>query len=490
MLQTSSKFAFFFLALAVLLPLSTMAQGMPILLSPGKTVKTTIHTQRGEDSRRYQINVPNESWAIKIQLDASDPNLDLHLLNTRNEVLASAASPARHETLLIHRLSTPFALVPGTYFIEVSYSTGLPGNSVSKGAFGLSYDLVGTGTPQLIVPGVPYRGNLEPGKAMFQMFEVALPGTDRPLRVDLYGSEANTDLYLSFQPLPNPRDADYRSENLHGKETIIIEPRDLQKALLVQKIPRLFAIVAAPFDTTRQTYAIVVSVGRDAPAELRKIPAFPAPSGLLGKATQCTVELVTAFGTGSGCLVAPGGVILTNHHVIADDDNNPVGEVHVGVTLDATHPSDILFKGKVVEDDPDRDLAIVKIDRGFYDELPAGYRFPWLELGRPSHLVLGEDLHVLGYPGIGGLGSRASISYSKGVVSGFQQNTYGLVIKTDAIINTGSSGGSALDHLYRLVGLPTVAYGDGGSQFAFLYSIETIPTAWDRWFPVKPVHGE
>ena len=99
---------------------------------------------------------------------------------------------------------------------------------------------------------------------------------------------------------------------------------------------------------------------------------------------------------------------------------------------------------------------------------------------RATAVSIGDSLHFVGYPGIGGTGSRASITYTLGVVAGFQQTSYGYEIKTDGEINSGSSGGAALDSSFRLVGVPTSIVGEESGQLAYIVPVSAIPPAWMR----------
>jgi len=95
-----------------------------------------------------------------------------------------------------------------------------------------------------------------------------------------------------------------------------------------------------------------------------------------------------------------------------------------------------------------------------------------------GNLRLDDELKILGYPAVGSLSSRAPISLSRGRVSGFEWTDKGTLIKTDAFINSGNSGGAALDSRGRLLGLPTLVVSDGRASLSFIVSTDMVPTEW------------
>ena len=150
----------------------------------------------------------------------------------------------------------------------------------------------------------------------------------------------------------------------------------------------------------------------------------------------------------------------------------------IGVSVDHTRPPAERFRAEVIAHAQDRDLALLRITSGRYGEaLPAGYRFPAVPM-RISALSITEDLQFIGYPWIGGTGSRASITYTRGTVAGFQKTGFGLLVKSDGEINAGNSGGAALDGEFRLIGLPTSVVGANAGQLAYVVPITAIPEAW------------
>ena len=138
-------------------------------------------------------------------------------------------------------------------------------------------------------------------------------------------------------------------------------------------------------------------------------------------------------GGGSGFIVAPNGLIMTNKHVVAD----PKAEYTVILSDERRFPAEILSR------DPINDIAILKINA---DKLPC------LKLGDAARLELGQSLVAVG----NALGVFRN-TVSLGIVSGLSrsitaqaepnappQEMRGL-IQTDAAINPGNSGGPLVD---------------------------------------------
>jgi S1-C subfamily serine protease len=242
-------------------------------------------------------------------------------------------------------------------------------------------------------------------------------------------------------------------------------------------------VVSEP-DDVPQEFQIQASNGPAAPANLLALPSFVgAPDALvpLDAALQATVEVIAENGGGSACVISPEGWIITNCHVVQGGSGLMPERVSVGFCLNPRLPPDCQFWARVVATDRLRDLALLRIESGFYGQsLPTGYRFPSMAL-RPGGLPrIGEALSVLGYPTIGGLGDRATVTLTDGRVGGYQDRGYGVLLKSGAGISAGNSGGAALDAQGRLVGLPTAVAGDETSRMAYITPVDLIPADWLR----------
>ena len=148
---------------------------------------------------------------------------------------------------------------------------------------------------------------------------------------------------------------------------------------------------------------------------------------------------------GSGLLIDPRGYIVTNEHVVAR-----AKDAKIKVTLsDGTD-----YEAQFLRDDPDLDLALIRIER----KDP----FPIVDVNALSPNLLGQTVVAIGNP----VGYESSVS--QGILSAkdrsltIQDNTFDALLQTDAAINPGNSGGPLVDINGKLVGLNSAKLGQAG----------------------------
>ncbi len=158
---------------------------------------------------------------------------------------------------------------------------------------------------------------------------------------------------------------------------------------------------------------------------------------------------------GSGVIVRPDGVVITNNHVVKDADE-------VTVVLSDRRE----FEAKVLGTDERTDLAVLKIDVG-------NQPLPVLPLGDSDALEVGDIVIAIGNPfGVGQ-------TVTQGIVSALARTTVGVgdyrsFIQTDAAINPGNSGGALVDLQGRLVGINSAIYSaNGGGSVGIGFAIPT-----------------
>jgi S1-C subfamily serine protease len=155
--------------------------------------------------------------------------------------------------------------------------------------------------------------------------------------------------------------------------------------------------------------------------------------------------------SGSGTIISPTGEILTNCHVAC---GAPV--LVISMTESADQPPEDRYIGEVTHYDELLDLAIIQITKDIDGNPVSPTDLPYLNLGNSNDLMLGEDIYIFGYPGVGG----STITFTTGAVSGFESaeiegGSQRVIIKTDAEIASGNSGGTAVDLWGNLVAVPT-----------------------------------
>jgi serine protease Do len=151
------------------------------------------------------------------------------------------------------------------------------------------------------------------------------------------------------------------------------------------------------------------------------------------------------LGFGSGFIVDPKGVVVTNFHVVNGADQ-------VEITLQDGRK----FLSRDIKGDRKTDLAIVRIE-------PKG-QIPYLELGNSDDMEIGDRVLAVGAP-FGLTGSvTAGIVSAKGR-NGLNVNVYEDFIQTDAAINPGNSGGPLVNLEGKVIGINSaIKTRNGGSQ--------------------------
>jgi S1-C subfamily serine protease len=174
-------------------------------------------------------------------------------------------------------------------------------------------------------------------------------------------------------------------------------------------------------------------------------------------------ELQTGW-TGSGTIISPEGLILSNAHVVLPDRYFPVDELVIAMTSTQDEEPQPTYFAEVLQADAALDLAVVRVATDMDGNSVSNLNLPYVPLGDSGTLSLGDAITILGYPGIGG----DTVTLTRGEVSGFtSQPQYGqrAFIKTSATIAGGNSGGLAVDAQGNLIGVPTqLGYG-GDDQF-------------------------
>jgi Do/DeqQ family serine protease len=155
---------------------------------------------------------------------------------------------------------------------------------------------------------------------------------------------------------------------------------------------------------------------------------------------------------GSGVIVSPDGIVVTNAHVIRVGAN---AEIKV-VLADRRE-----FDAKVIVPDEKSDIAVLKIDGG-------DSRFPHLEFADSDAAEVGDLVLAIGNPfGVGQ-------TVTSGIVSALGRTQIAkaqFFIQTDAAINPGNSGGALVDMSGKVLGINTAIYSSSGGSNGIGFAI-------------------
>lgn len=167
------------------------------------------------------------------------------------------------------------------------------------------------------------------------------------------------------------------------------------------------------------------------------------------------------IGGGSGFIVSPEGLVLTNKHVVQDPE----------ATYTVVLEDDRRFPAKVLARDPINDIAILKIDSRDF--------LPYAKLANSSGLELGEPVIAIGNT-LGEFKNTVSVGVVSGLsrfitahndVSGEAAMLRGL-IQTDAAINPGNSGGPLINTEGKVIGI-NVAVILGAQNIGFAIPVNS-----------------
>ncbi|WP_099866877.1 DegQ family serine endoprotease [Pararhizobium haloflavum] len=154
---------------------------------------------------------------------------------------------------------------------------------------------------------------------------------------------------------------------------------------------------------------------------------------------------------GSGVVIDPSGIVITNNHVIDGAD-----EIRVAFSDGREYASEVVLKDETV------DLAVLKIE--------AEETFQSVPVGDSDAVEVGDLVLAIGNPfGVGQ-------TVTSGIVSALARNQvgisdFGFFIQTDAAINPGNSGGALIDMDGRLIGVNTAIFSRSGGSNGIGFAI-------------------
>jgi serine protease Do len=153
---------------------------------------------------------------------------------------------------------------------------------------------------------------------------------------------------------------------------------------------------------------------------------------------------------GSGFIVDPSGIIVTNNHVIADAEE-------ITVSLDDNSQ----YKATVIGKDSKTDLAVLKIN--------AGKPLPYVSFGESDGIRVGDWVIAIGNPyGLGGTVTAGIISARARDINAGPFDDF---LQTDAAINRGNSGGPMFNMKGEVVGINTAIFSPTGGSVGIGFAV-------------------
>jgi len=153
---------------------------------------------------------------------------------------------------------------------------------------------------------------------------------------------------------------------------------------------------------------------------------------------------------GSGFVIDPSGLIVTNNHVIANAEQ-------ITVTL----ADDTALQAQVIGRDAVTDLALLKVD--------AKTPLPAASWGDSSKARVGDWVLAIGNPF--GLGGTVTAGIISATARDIHSSPYDDYLQTDASINRGNSGGPMFDLSGEVIGINTVIYSPSGGSIGIGFAI-------------------
>jgi len=162
-------------------------------------------------------------------------------------------------------------------------------------------------------------------------------------------------------------------------------------------------------------------------------------------------------GVGSGVIVDPSGIVLTNNHVVEGADT---------VVIELSDGRE--FEAVAIKTDPDSDLAVVMLEG--VNDLPAA------QLGNSDEMAIGDWVIAIGNP------FELETTVSAGIISGKGRELGSIrraqFLQTDAAINPGNSGGPLVNLRGEVIGINTAIASSSGGYQGIGFAIPVNQAKW------------
>ena len=166
---------------------------------------------------------------------------------------------------------------------------------------------------------------------------------------------------------------------------------------------------------------------------------------------------------GSGVVISPDGIVLTNNHVVENDSfGSSFGDITIHTLTDVTKPPGDSHPASLIVRNDEYDLAILDAP-----SLRSKVFVPILGTPEPDAQCIERPVRIMGYPGLGG----DCFTVTRGIIGGFDEEGN---LKTDAEINHGNSGGGAFSEDGTFLGVPTYIISRDAGKIGYIVSVARI----------------
>jgi putative serine protease PepD len=264
--------------------------------------------------------------------------------------------------------------------------------------------------------------------------------------------------------------------------------RNRERRVLRGRVRTIAAGVVAVAAVAALAAFFLTGTGKSPSSQSGAPLAGGTPEAALAHAETATVRLLQGSpasytGWGSGDILTPTGLILTNAHVAEPhapglavaigepgsrlDPNPPY--LTVELTTGPSSPVVARYRAKPVAVDGYLDFAIVQIyaTSSGTPVNPDALHLPYFTLGNDATVQLDQPVTTLGFPGVA---MSDSITVTNGVISTFVPDPLGHIkdprfeLETTARIAHGNSGGAAINNAGQLIGVPSLSIPGEGSD--------------------------
>jgi S1-C subfamily serine protease len=427
----------------------------------------------------YRFRLPEDTVYVRADLTGGDVDLDLRVTFGEQEATedddwrVTADGSGGDEYAWLARHDDPdFARKP--YMVKVDCYA----EPDEDAEYELELTLIRHTVSARLAPGESAEGMLSLDTGHRAAYEIVMPANSNTVRVDLANVRQDLDLAADVRPVLDAAHAAATAMTGLGREGLVLDRGELrldagEQVLHVTVVERGWNDREIPFE-------IVVTAGREAPEAVRRLPDLPDAAWPEERAAQAVVGLIAGTGEGSGVVVGPQRRILTAAHVV---DEVELGEptVIVLVATDLELEPVELLRGEVIRFDEDLDLAIIEVVSTLHgDPLPDDWKLPAVPVAWDQPTVLGRAVHSCGYPVLHNGHERAEITWTSGVLSGYERPHGVLLLRHDAEVSAGSSGGALLNERHQLIGITTAMHGDLAdfSATGLALPLSEFPSDW------------